>query len=360
MTQVTLATDAHQALWGEFLKSHPAPHHAFLWGWRHVLSKSFGHEALYLIAHRPSVNNGRHPLGTVVGIAPLFLVNSFLFGCALISVPYLNGGGIHAVDREAFDALLAEIAERSRTLNVKYAELRHRQALAPSTWGLQERAHKITVLTELSADPEKLLAAFPAKLRSQIRRPEKSGFTAKTENSPENLAAFYRVFSENMRDLGTPVYPQSFFAEVLKTFPEEMKIVTVWSDLEVAAAGILLRDRDTIEIPWASALKRYQQASPNMLLYWEALRQACLSGAKWFDFGRSTPNSGTHKFKLQWRAEGFEQQEVLLHWYYLSSGAKLPDINPKSSRFDLLVNIWRRLPLPVANAVGPWITRSLP
>jgi FemAB-related protein (PEP-CTERM system-associated) len=231
-------------------------------------------------------------------------------------------------------------------------ELRSRSRLPDS---VTPTHRKVSVHLNLPLTVEDLWRdTFRGKLRSQIRRPAKEGMTSRTGLS--ELDAFYTVFSRNMRDLGTPVYSRRFFAEVFAAFPDTTRVFLVDSgDLTVAGA-ITLSWRDTIENPWASSLREYRPLAPNTLMYWRMVEHAIKTGHTTFDFGRSTPGEGTFQFKQQWGAEPSP-----LHWeYVLADGRSLPNLSPSNPKYRAAIGLWTRLPLAIANRLGPHIVRSIP
>jgi FemAB-related protein (PEP-CTERM system-associated) len=159
-----------------------------------------------------------------------------------------------------------------------------------------------------------------------------------------------------MRDLGTPVYAKNFFGTILRTFPKESRICAVSLKGVTIAAGLLYGFRRVVEIPWAGTDRRYNHLSPNMLLYNSALEYACQQGFLVFDFGRSTVDSGTYRFKQQWGA-----QPHPLYWYYwLAEGERMPELNPDNPKYKAAIVLWRQLPLRAANLIGPHIVKYLP
>jgi FemAB-related protein (PEP-CTERM system-associated) len=193
------------------------------------------------------------------------------------------------------------------------------------------------------------------KARNQVRKAQKSELTT-ARGGAELVPEFYTVFARNMRDLGTPVYGRRLFDEVLRAFPDRAKIIVVRLKNEPVAAGFTIRTRDMVEIPWASSIREFNHLCPNHLLYWHALETAVEEGATVFDFGRSTPDEGTFKFKEQWGAE-----PLPLHWEYcLREGDALPDTSPKNRKYRLMIETWKRLPLWAANMAGPRIVRDIP
>jgi FemAB-related protein (PEP-CTERM system-associated) len=207
----------------------------------------------------------------------------------------------------------------------------------------------------LEATTELMFKRLTSQRRAQIRKAEKAGIELR-RGGPELLEDFYAVFARNMRDLGTPVYPRRFFLEILRRFPDHAVIVAARVGDRPAGAAFLLRYRDRIEVPWVSTLREFNRVNANTLLYWELLKVAIERGCGTFDFGRSSKGSGTFEFKKQWGAE-----PVQLYWHYwLAPGTGLPGLTPANPRFALAIRAWQRLPVPVANLLGPLIVKDLP
>ncbi|MCG3155476.1 MAG: hypothetical protein DKINENOH_02082 [bacterium] len=330
--------------WDRFVHENADSRGPHLSGWKQVIEKTFSHHCYYLAAREGDRWRG---------LLPLTHLRSKLFGSFLVSVPYLNYGGIVADSEAARQALYERAVALARQLRVAHVELRHETALLPH---LPTKQHKVAMLLELPDTSELLLQGFKAKLRSQIRKPQKEGLTYRCGREQE-LDSFYQVFVTNMRDLGTPVYSRRFFANILAAFPERAHICTVYRGEQPLAAGFVFGFRQTLEIPWASSLREFNALAPNMLLYWAVLEFAIQQGYKFFDFGRSTPNEGTYKFKEQWGA-----RPVPLHWqYWLANGATtLPDLSPHNAKYQMAIQIWQRLPLAVTRLVGPAIVKNIP
>jgi FemAB-related protein (PEP-CTERM system-associated) len=172
----------------------------------------------------------------------------------------------------------------------------------------------------------------------------------------EELDNFYKVYSINMRDLGTPVYPRQFFRNILDHFPENSWICTVSIGTTPVASGFLLGFKEKLEIPWASSIREYNRLGPNMLLYWSCLEFACIHGFHVFDFGRSTVGEGTHRFKEQW---GAVQHPMFWH-YWMAEEGDMPEINPSNPKYRLAIGMWKKLPVSLTNLLGPRIVRNIP
>lgn len=341
----TVERDCHdRAAWDAYVQSKHAAANYHRYAWREVVEKSFGHRCFYLTA-KGSSNN-------IVGILPLVYMQSRLFGRFLVSVPFFNYGGLLCDTQDIGDALLVEAGILRHTLGATHVELRHTE---PWLSELPTKQAKVSMLLDLGSDSELLWKGFNAKLRNQVRKAEKSGCSVEV-GGVELLADYYSVFVRNMRDLGTPVYGEKFFANVLTAFPEEGRIIAVYLKGKPVAAGLVVRFRDTVEIPWASSIRDYNTLCPNNLLYWEALQHALRIGCCRFDFGRSTPGEGAYKFKEQWGAK-----PIRLSWQYLlPEGALLPELNNKNPKFEMAIRMWQKLPLPLTKLMGPHIVKNIP
>ena len=310
-------------------------------GWREILSDVLGAECLYWTATGSD--------GSWQGVLPLVRVRSRIFGHYLVSLPFLNDGGPLG-SQAARDRLVEQAVTEARRTGADLLELRTRDM---SGLDLPASSRKITVLLPLPPDAEILFKSFPAKLRSQIRRPIKEGLT--TRFGPDQLEPFYEVFARTMRDLGTPVLPRAFFERVSATFPDLVAFGVVYRGEQPLAGGCGFAWREEFEITWAGALRESRSLAANMLLYWAFMEQVIGRGVRVFNFGRCTPGGGTHHFKQQWGGS-----DVPLPWrQYARNGVKAPP-SPDDSAFSWGPRLWRRLPLFVANRLGPRLVRFLP
>jgi serine/alanine adding enzyme len=330
--------------WDRFALESPDGTIYHLSAWRNILAETFGHQTYYLVAR-----DGEYH---VRGILPLIRQRSRLFGDYMVSIPVVNYGGPCASDKESEIALIEAATVLAGELGVTHVELRTSREHA---LGLPVRADKVSMRLVLPASTHELWSAIGPKVRAQVKRPQKVGAECYF-GCDEFLPEFYAVFSRNMRDLGTPVYPYKLFERIYKQFPEQARIAIVRLAGEPVAAGFMLGHQDVMEIPWASSLRKHNHAGVNMLLYWKALEYSLDQGYKYFDFGRSTIDSGTYRFKKQWGAEAHQ-----LYWYYLmKDGIGLPGLTPNNPKYRFAIRAWQMLPLPLANWLGPKIVRGLP
>ena len=330
-------------LWDAFVEQSSAEALYHLTGWKRVIEQSFGHSTVYLYAAQA---------GRLVGILPLVFLKSPMFGTYFVSIPFFNYGGMLAENDDTRKRLAEKAAEIARTHGATHIEFRHQENYA---LGLPVKTSKVVMILDLPESADALWNGFKSKLRSQIRRPEKEGFTVKFGHL-DLLDQYYDVFAVKMRDLGTPVYAKRFFENILKEFPQHTYICVVYAQEKPIAAGFLAGFKGMLQIPWAATLPEFDRFSPNMLLYWHILKFACDQDYQRFDFGRSTPDEGTYRFKEQWGAK-----PAPCYWHYwLASGDALPELNPHNPKFEMAINIWRRLPLAVTKIIGPHIVKFLP
>ena len=342
-TPVIVRDDAPRAACDAYVTGHPDASGYHYRAWLGVIERAFRHRTAYLAAESD---------GRVVGVLPLVFFRSRFFGRFVVSMPFLNYGGILADTPDIERVLLARAIEEARRDGASHLELRHRRQLFPE---LAAKRHKVAMRLALESTSERQWDSLDKKVRNQVRKAEKSGLVGE-HGGMELLEAFYSVFAHNMRDLGTPVYTMQFFREVLSTFPEASRVFVVRADGRPVAASIVYGRGETLEVPWASAIRAFNPMCANVLLYWHMLRFAIEGGAREFDFGRSTPGEGTFHFKRQWGAQPHE----LVWEYWTAAGGAVPDLSHGNPRFSTAVAAWQRLPLAVANRLGPLIVRNIP
>jgi serine/alanine adding enzyme len=340
--RVTISTADDAVEWDTHVASHRDATAYHRWAWRGVFREAFGHPAHYLVARRD---------GRVVGGLPIVTFRSRVFGAFAVSLPFVNYGGVVADDTETAAALVHEAVRWARRERLSHVELRH---LLPKAAPWPAKRHKVAMWLSVGSNEAVAWARLDRKVRNQVRKAQKAGLRTEV-GGPELIDAFYQVFATNMRDLGTPVYGRGFFEAILRSFPDSARVFVVSLGQTPVAAAVTIRWRDTVEVPWASSLRAHNDKAPNMLLYWTMLKAAMAQGAARFDFGRSTPDEGTFHFKRQWGAEPHP-----LVWEYAGLEGAPPDQSPKNPKFRLAIAIWQRLPLAVANRLGPAIVRNIP
>jgi len=314
-------------------------------GWRDVIKESFGHNCRYIYA--------TNSVGEIIGILPLVQINSVLFGNYMVSMPFFNYGGVLSENEGVRQKLIDAAIEIGESLRVSHIEVRSDvEGLSDE---LPVRKDKISMRLDLPNDEKQLWKGIGSKLRAQIKRPQREGAKVKI-GGKEFIEEFYSVFSRNMRDLGTPVYSIKFFKSIFNHFKGCCNIVLVQLNGKSVAAGLLIHHNRTTEIPWASSLREYNRIGVNMLMYWEVLKLSIIKGSKAFDFGRSTLDSGTYRFKKQWGASPHQ-----LYWYYwLRNGEHIPVMNPTNPKYRMAIKVWKKLPLTIANMLGPPVVKNLP
>ncbi|ETX01910.1 MAG: hypothetical protein ETSY1_05515 [Candidatus Entotheonella factor] len=328
--------------WDAYVLQHPQAQHYHLSGWAQVIERAYGHRSVSLVAE-----DGE---GEIKGVLPLIEMRRWVLGHVAASMPFLDYGGMCAdevsVRQGLLDAALAHCAQAG----IKTLDLRH---YTPSGLDLQPFDQKVTLVLPLLDEAGHLWKGLNAKVRNQVRKAEKSGLAFQWAGT-EKLPDFYRVWSENMRDLGSPVHSLRFFRAVFACFPST-RLALVYAGDDVIGGAVCLYFRDTVLVPWASSLRSFFRYCPNNLLYWEAIRAACEAGYRRFDFGRSSYDTGTYRFKKQWGAV-----EHGLSWECWSAHeAARPIVEASHGPYGRAVQVWQRLPLPVANRLGPWIRRYL-
>lgn len=329
--------------WDMFVAAMPEASNYHRWGWKDAIENTFGHKGYYLAA-----NNSEG----ITGILPLVHMKSRLFGQFLVSMPFFSYGGILARTHESQNSLLAEASKLGQELGVSHIELRQGTS-RPISWS--DATPKVTMELCLPEQVDALWKSLSSGIRNKVRNAQKNKFRAEW-GGIELIEMFYKIFSTNMRNLGTPVYPQRWFLNLCKQFPKEVKILAIWDVDRVVASGIITCYGDGIELPWSASLPESRKKYSAVFLYWALLEWAIMQGYKRVDFGRCTRGSGVYEFKRHWNS-----QERHLHWYYwLAPGMGVPELRPDNPKYKFATEVWKHLPLAVANLLGPRIVRSLP
>jgi FemAB-related protein (PEP-CTERM system-associated) len=332
--------EADRLRWDEFVQACPEASFFHRAGWQQVIEKAFGHRTHYLLAERD---------GVVEGVLPLAEVDSMLFGHSLVSLPFCVYAGVAADSqdaREALDEAAVALAESLRVDHLEYRNISPRHA----DWARKELY--VTFRKELDPDPEKNLSAIPRKQRAMVRKGIKAGLAAEVDSDASRLFAAYAA---SVHRLGTPVFSRRYFDTLLEVFGEHSEVLTVTLDGKVVASVLSFFFRDEVLPYYGGGTELARDVAGNDFMYWEVMRRATIKGVRVFDYGRSKRGTGSFDFKKNW---GFEPQP--LHYEYkLCRAHKVPDINPLNPKYRLFIAAWRRLPLPLANLIGPHVSKNL-
>jgi len=310
-------------------------------GWRDVIGETFRQPTYFLFAERG---------GVIVGVLPLAYLRSRLFGRRLVSLPFCVYGGVAATDDEARGALARSAGEIARRLRVDFLEFRNLRIQQD----LPTSDRYVTFRKTLDPDVKRNMSAIPRKQRAMIRKGIAKGLVA---NLNAGVSDFYRVYSESLRDLGTPVLPRRYFETLRRVFAESCEITSVGTgqDGSPIAAVMSFYFRDEVLPYYGGGTPKAREYHAYDFMYWELLVHALARGVRVFDFGRSRQGTGSFRFKTHW---GFEPLP-LPYQYDLVRAASIPNVTPDNPRYHALIRLWRRLPVSVTTLIGPWLARNL-
>ena len=333
--------ESNMAAWDEYVQRTLAATFFHRAGWKAVLERAFGHRTHFLYAEID---------GAIVGILPLAEVKSALFGHALASLPFCVYGGIVADTEAAADLLRNEACQLADSLGVDAMELRN---ASPSDADWPVKDLYFTFKKAIETEDEANLMAIPNRQRAMIRKGIKEGLQSEWDDNSERL---YRVYSESVRNLGTPVFSAKYLRVLLEVFPDDSSVLMITHEGQDVAGVLNFYFRDEV-LPYygGSTAAARTIKGVNHFMYWELMRFSAEQGYKVFDFGRSKSGTGPYSFKKNF---GFEPLP-LPYEYYLVKADRMPELNPSNPKYRLLINTWSKLPLPVANFFGPFLARSL-
>ena len=341
--EVLIADLQHKDMWNRYVLSNNKATLYHLFEWKDLIKEVYGHDPIYLMALDKKKK--------ILGILPIIFMKfplPVLLPKKLVSLPFFDMAGVLSNSSDAAYKLLNKAISIAKHLGASI-ELRQFYPidgiLKKDLNKLKPISNRVSMVMKLADSSEELLASFKSKLRSQIRRPLKEEMYA-VVGREELVEDFYSVFSINMRDLGSPVHSKKLIKALFKYFPDRTKVFVVYYRNIPVASSIVIGFKDRLENPWASSLRRYKRFAPNMLLYWKMLEYGCENGFRYFNFGRSRIGSGTFRFKKQWGAKVYP-----LYWYVTDGD------NNEKEKFSSFIKLWQRLPLSIANFLGPLIRR---
>jgi FemAB-related protein (PEP-CTERM system-associated) len=338
---IALDTLQERAGWDAFVRQHPEGTAFHLSAWGRAIEKSFGHKAYYFAAVRGQ---------DMLGILPLIHVKSRLFGDSLVSNAFAVYGGPVAVSEDAHAVLDGAAWALAQKLGIKVLEYRNQLRLRPE-WPSKSETYA-TFKRPLTSSSDENLKAIPRKQRAEVRKSLEKNLSVLID---QNADRHFSVYAESVRNLGTPVFPKALFHNLLEAYGKEADVLTVTHEGKPVSSVLSLYFRDEVIPYYGGGVEQARELRGNDHMYWMLMEHARQRGCTSFDFGRSKFGTGAFSFKKNW---GFEA--TALHYEYrLGEGAHIPDVNPLNPKYKAMVAIWQRLPLSVANLVGPFVSRAL-
>ena len=332
---------AGQVRWDEFVFACPSATFFHRAGWQRIMHDIFRHQTYYLYAERA---------GIIEGVLPLAQVKSLLFGNGLISLPFAVYGGVASSNPEAAELLEREAQFLAKKLGVEHLELRNVEQ-RHTDWPAQDLY--VTFRKEILPDEEANMLAIPRKQRAMVRKGIKNGLVGQIDPDVER---FFALYADNVHRHGTPALSKRYFQALRDEFGDDCEILTVTGpDGRPMSSVFSFYFRDEVLPYYAGDDTAARELAGNDFKYWDLMRRACARGLKVFDYGRSKQGTGSFSFKKNW---GFEPRP--LHYEYcLYKRDAVPQNNPANAKYRLFIEAWRRMPIGLANWLGPHIVRNL-
>jgi FemAB-related protein (PEP-CTERM system-associated) len=342
--KVIQLTKDHEAQWDDFVEHHPRATMYHLVGWKTVFESVFNYRSFYLLAM-----NDR---GEIEGILPMFQMADIFQRKYLVSNPFSNFAGVCANTPDTESALVEQAIKIAGEINAQYVEFR--QLESRLNHDLPGKDSFVTLMLKLPASSDAVMKSLSSRNRNKIRKAEKSNF--ETDLGMHYLDEFYDIYGKNLRHLGTPVFPLAMFKAVAQIFASRVELLVLKLNGKPVSGMFLFKFKKMISEPWVASLREYNKIYVNNFLYWQAIDYACRHGFEIFDFGRSTIDAGTYVFKAQWGAEPVP----LRYQYHLNKARAIPIVDAVNNKYQIAIDIWKRLPLAFTNFVGPKLVRYLP
>jgi len=338
--QVRLMQPQDAARWDEFVLNCPEASFFHRAGWQKVIEQAFGHKTYFYLAEVD---------GRIEGVLPLAEIKSRLFGHSLGSLPFCVYGGPAATSTAVADALDREAQALAAKLQVGHLEY-HNVAPRHADWHAKDLY--VTFRREMDPDPEKNMNAIPRKQRAMVRKGIKAGLASEID---ANVDRFFTAYATSVHRLGTPVFSKKYFRLLKETFGDDCEVMTITKDGNLISSVMSFYFRDEVLPYYGGGMPAAREVAGNDFMYWELMRRTCTRGYRIFDFGRSKKGTGSHDFKKNW---GFEPTP--LHYEYkLVRATEVPDTNPLNPKYQLMIRTWQKMPIALANLIGPHIVKNL-
>ena len=328
------------ARWETYVHAHPDATFFHRAGWKRVIEDAFGHHTHFLLAERG---------GEVVGVLPLAEIRSRLFGHTLGSLPFCAYGGILADHDAAYRALDAAAQTLAQQLGVGALEYRN-QTAQHARWPTKDLY--VTFKKVIEPEVEANMLAIPRKQRAMVRKGIKAGLAGEIDG---DTTRFFQAYSASVHRLGTPVFSRAYFRLLKEEFGDDCEVLTITLDGNVITSVLSFYFRNEVLPYYGGGVDTARAVAGNDFMYWDLMRRACERGLKVFDFGRSKRGTGSFDFKKNW---GFEASP-LYYEYFLVKDSVVPEINPLNPKYRLFIQAWKKMPLVLANAIGPHIVKNL-
>ena len=332
---------AAAARWEAFVQACPQASFFHRAGWQRMVGEVFGHDTYFLYVEQA---------GSITGVLPLAHVNSWLFGNSLVGLPFAVYGGVAAADEASAELLEREAQAIARKLGVGHLELRNVTA-RHADWPTQD----LYVTFRRAIDPleEANMLAIPRKQRAMVRKGIKNGLASHIDTDVDR---FFALYADNVHRHGTPAMPKRYFQALMQQFGPDCEVLTVTDASGRPLSSVMsFYFRDEVLPYYAGDDESARDLAANDFKYWELLRRACARGLKVFDYGRSKQGTGSFSFKKNW---GFVPTP--LHYEYcLYKRDAIPQNNPSNAKYKLMIETWRRMPIGLANWLGPFVVRNL-
>jgi FemAB-related protein (PEP-CTERM system-associated) len=342
-----LGADAPTARWDSFVQTCPQATFFHRAGWQRVIEAAFGHRTWFFLAERD---------GQIEGVLPLAQIRSRLFGHSLIALPFCVYGGVAALTGAARSALDAEALQLAASLKVGHLEYRNLEPAHPDDPAWLGKDLYVTFRKEIGADDEANMNAIPRKQRAMVRKGIKLGLAGEIDQDVER---FFTAYASSVHRLGTPVFSKKYFRLLKEEFGDDCEVRVIvqgeGTEKRLVAGVLSFFFRDEVLPYYGGGMPVARDVAGNDFMYWNLMQASAAKGCRIFDFGRSKRGTGAFDFKKNW---GFTAQP-LPYAYRLVASQELPDVNPLNPKYQLFIKLWQKLPLPLANTLGPHIVKDL-
>jgi hypothetical protein len=194
-----------------------------------------------------------------------------------------------------------------------------------------------------------------------VNKASREGVVVEEREDEEGMRICHAILVDTRRRLSLPPMPFAFFQAMQRWLgSDHIRIYLAVQNGKPVGCLLVLRFKDL----WTSEYSGNTDSAMhgvNQLLYWDIIKRAQASSAKWFSFGRtSVNNAGLLTYKRRWATV---EEDLVDFTNVLGNGAALGsavvESRDTSTVHRVLTLLLGKAPIPVYRFIGDFCYRHL-
>ena len=328
--------------WEQYVREHPDSIAWQSYEWFSVLRNH------YAVTFLPiAVKNG----GGIRGVLPLYRIGNARGRNLLMSVPYAVAGGVLADDVEAESLLVGKAFALAEEFGSRAIALKQYKRKVAGNFRDDDGFYNKEL--DIARDLGQVWKDLDARNQQQIE--EARDHPLVLAHPVGDIKAFYTLLLQQHHRKGVPCVSRRWIEDLINFNLYSAALLMLHGR---PVAGTLVKAfKDTVSFPFTCiAADDDQHRMFAYDLYWKLIARFNAKGTRIYHSGRIPVNNAVEVYRLGWGGtrHGYHYQ------YYPGGGAVRSESGKKGRKRELFESLWRRMPLGVAQLLGPAIVRRFP